>query len=107
MNFDKFKKMIMDDSDDEHVMLRSLPATKKQKDEWKNLEKMAEEAMFTMKRHDSAKKLFWAMVEKELDEYRHMHYNNDTDEIEIYASDFDKAKTKGKSVKSPIQIKLD
>ena len=62
------------------------------KKEWRESYKEMEEATLVMKvamrKKEIAKEKFWTMVEEDLGTYaNNMHYNSETDEIEIESAD--------------------
>lgn len=76
------RKQLEGDSHGEAV--KSVPA----KPEWiarqDEMQKMADEVRLLSKKIDSKSNMFWATVQEELNEYRDMHYNDDTNEIDIF-----------------------
>lgn len=80
-------------------MVKSIPA----KPEWKKghqeLVKMADECAQLLRKMDSRKKLFWATIENELDDYRTMTFNEETNEIEVYKDDHEHGEGKGRKIK--------
>lgn len=106
-DFLKMLKGLAGEDLDKSKIIKTVPATKEWKKMWQEYSELFEQAQLLDKKADSVRRLFWSTVEKDMDDYTHTHsYNEDTDEVEVYENQFDKAKAKGKSVKSPIQIKL-
>lgn len=105
-NLESFLESLMGNNDKDREVIKKVPVTKKQKDGHDELMRLGKAAAVATQKLESKTRLYWSTVEEDLDDYRNMRYNADTDEIEIFADEFDKQNKKGKSIKSPIQIKL-
>lgn len=80
-------------------IVKTIPA----KSEWvklhDELEELGEEALKMVKKVDSKKKLLWSTIENDLDEYRDMTWNHETNEVEIFKDKDHDHGDKGRKVK--------
>lgn len=88
--------------DDHGTVVKSVPMTKDQIKDWKQVQSLTDEVEKLFGKVNATRDLFWSKLELDLDEYRHMHIDQEKHEIVIY----DNRQQKG-SIKSPIQIKRD
>jgi len=95
---DILRKVLNVDEDFKDIE-RTVPMTKEEIKEYKDLEKAGEAARIAAERHSSLRNLFWAKIELKLSDYRTMRVNDDTWEIEIAAE-----KKNKRPIKSPLQV---
>ncbi len=84
-DFIEFLKENMDSNSDEKVV-KSIPATQEQIDGLNTLHKLSDEADLAKSKHRAFHQKFWASLEIELSEYRHMRYNEKTKEFEVFGN---------------------
>lgn len=84
--------------DDERNVAKSIPATKEQIAQMRELDSLQKQSNEICAKKDALRNAFWSGVKMSLDDYTsELHYNDETDEIEIY----EEPVSKKKSVKSP------
>lgn len=86
MNVEKLKAQML-----QHVLgeldrkvVKTVPLKADWAKKFEAFKKVREEANKLDEKATSLKKLFWATVENDLNDYRNMSINTDTNEIEIY-----------------------
>lgn len=82
--FDYFKDEVENDFRGRKLE-KSIPVKPEWEKKFMELHKMAAQASEIVRKMKSKRNLLWGIINEELNDYRDMHFNAETKEIEIYA----------------------